>query len=290
MEVSSLNQGDLFVTNYFTKLRIILDELDNFRPDHVCSCNVPFVTAQRKREDQTMKFLCDLNDQYNNIKAHIFLMELVPAITKIFSLVVQQECQFNNSVLVADIKSATHVTSINHTNTISYSFCRKLGHSESVCFKKNDFPNQDNKVSKFGINKKVCTYCNRIGYTIDVCYKKHGYPVGYRSQYGKFSQSNNISTTIQEENSGNQDQNKQNNGGDFHITQHPYQILSDLLKNVNNSQVQVNQVGSLMLIIDIRIRASHVISKISKIPILMNILGFWCHLSYFLFLVKFYII
>jgi len=78
-----------------------------------------------------------------------------------------------------------------------------LGHSKSVCFEKNGFPNQDNRGSKFGTNKKVCTYCNKIGHTM------------YKSQYGKHSQSNNITATIQEENYGNQDQNKQNNGGDF---------------------------------------------------------------------------
>jgi len=188
-----------------------------------------------------MQFLRGLNDQYNNIKAHILLMELVPAITKKNSLVNQQECQFNNIVLVANVKNVTPITFVNHTSTITCSFCGKLGHSESVCFKKNVFPDQDNRGSKFGINKNVCTYYNKIGHTVDICYKKHG------SQYGKSSQSNNVSTTIQEENYGNQDQNKQNNGGDFCITQHQYQILSKLLKNVNNSnnQVQVNQVGSL---------------------------------------------
>jgi len=200
---------------------------------------VPYVTVQRKREDQAMQFLRGLNDQYNNIKAHILLMEPVPAITKIFSLVVQQERQFNNSVLVANVKNVTlvtRVTSINHTSTITCSFCGKLGHSESVCFKKNGFPNQDNRGSNFGSNKKVCTYCNKIGHTIDVCYKKYGYPPRYRSQYGKSFQSNNISTTIQEENSGNQDQNKKNSRGDFRITHHQYQILSDLLKKCQQFQ------------------------------------------------------
>jgi len=241
MEASSLNPGDLSVTDYFTKLRIIWDELDNFRPDPIYSCNEPSVIIQRKREDQAMQFLRGLNDQYNNIKAHILLMEPVPAITKFFSLVIQQERQFNNSVLVANVKNVTPITSVNHTstNTITCTFCGKLGYSESVCFKKNGFPNQDNRGSKFGSNKKVYTYCNKIGHTVDVYYKKHGYPPGYRSQYGKSSQSNNVSTTIQEENFGNQDQNKQNNGGYFRITQHQYQILSELLKNVNSSNNQV---------------------------------------------------
>jgi len=39
-ETSSLKQGDLSVTKYFTKLRIIWDEIENFRPDPICSCTV----------------------------------------------------------------------------------------------------------------------------------------------------------------------------------------------------------------------------------------------------------
>jgi len=54
MGASSINHGDLSVTNYFTKLRVIWDELDNFRLDHVCTCNGFSVIVQRKREDQAM--------------------------------------------------------------------------------------------------------------------------------------------------------------------------------------------------------------------------------------------
>ena len=57
-EVASLNQGDLCVTDYFTKLRIIWDELDSFRPNPLCvhqdTCIVAFVICQRKCEDQAM--------------------------------------------------------------------------------------------------------------------------------------------------------------------------------------------------------------------------------------------
>nr|KYP44810.1 hypothetical protein KK1_033671 [Cajanus cajan] len=37
-EAFSLQQGDLFITKLLTKLRIIWDELENFRPDPACSC------------------------------------------------------------------------------------------------------------------------------------------------------------------------------------------------------------------------------------------------------------
>ena len=49
------------------------------------------------------------------------------------------------------------------------SFCGKSGHVESVCYKKNGFPN-----NKGG--KRVCTHCGKNGHIVDVCYRKHGFP------------------------------------------------------------------------------------------------------------------
>ena len=69
LEESSLCQNNLSVTDYFTKLIIIWDELDNFRPNPICvcqhksSCFVASVIIQRKCEDQAMQFLLGLNDQ-----------------------------------------------------------------------------------------------------------------------------------------------------------------------------------------------------------------------------------
>nr|KYP36910.1 hypothetical protein KK1_041925 [Cajanus cajan] len=39
-EASSMKQGDLTITEFFTKLRVVWDELDNFRPDPVCTCTI----------------------------------------------------------------------------------------------------------------------------------------------------------------------------------------------------------------------------------------------------------
>jgi len=37
LKVAFLNQKDLFVIDYFTKLHIIWDELENFRPNLICT-------------------------------------------------------------------------------------------------------------------------------------------------------------------------------------------------------------------------------------------------------------
>jgi len=61
MEASSLNQGELSIIDYFTKLSIIWDELENFIPEPICickncTCNISSIVSQQKREDQDMQF------------------------------------------------------------------------------------------------------------------------------------------------------------------------------------------------------------------------------------------
>ena len=53
-EASSLSQGELLITDYFTKLRVIWDELENFRPESICickncTCNISSIVSQRKK-------------------------------------------------------------------------------------------------------------------------------------------------------------------------------------------------------------------------------------------------
>ena len=178
LEFSSLKQGDLFITEFFTKLKIIWDELENFRPNPVCvcatkcSCSVSSTISQRKYENQAMQFLRGLNDQYHNIRSHVLLMEPIPHITKIFSLVAQQERHLYSNFLIPTLNNVSSSRNI----PVICSFCGKNGHTENVCFRKIGFPNQENKTHKSG--KKVCTHCNKIGHTVDICYKKHGYPPG----------------------------------------------------------------------------------------------------------------
>ncbi|WVZ05533.1 hypothetical protein V8G54_018879 [Vigna mungo] len=62
METTTLSQGELSVTEFFTKLRVLWDDIDSFRPDPICtckpkcSCNVSSILSQRKHEDRAMHF------------------------------------------------------------------------------------------------------------------------------------------------------------------------------------------------------------------------------------------
>nr|KYP67127.1 hypothetical protein KK1_013450 [Cajanus cajan] len=136
-EASSLQQGDLSVTEFFTKLRIIWDELENFRPDptcsctHKCSCNVLPTIAQRKREDQAMQFLRGLNEQYSNVRSHVLLMDPIPPISKIFSYVAQQERQLLGSNFVAN--TVQFITGFLNNWTSTMHFCMVISMRKYTC-------------------------------------------------------------------------------------------------------------------------------------------------------------
>jgi len=116
-------------------------------------------------------------------------MKPIPSITKFFSLVVQQKRQLASNFSVSNINSAN---SNRISSSVICTFCGKNGHTENVCFRKVEFPNQENKSLKNNGIKKICTHYGRNCHTIETCYKKHGYPPGYKFYGSKTNQVNNI--------------------------------------------------------------------------------------------------
>ncbi|KAL5144203.1 Retrovirus-related Pol polyprotein from transposon RE1 [Glycine soja] len=185
-EATSIRQGNLSVTEYFTKLRIIWDELENFRPDPTCTCNsrctcIALKTvAQRKREDRAIQFLRGLNEQFGNVRSHVLPMDPLPEISRIFSYVAQQEKQLGNSLI--NVNSIEMKHSLVNAAKLVCNYCGMTGHTESVCYKKHGMPsgsNERNKMNSFR-NYKICTYCGKTGHTVEVCYKKYGFPPGFK--------------------------------------------------------------------------------------------------------------
>ena len=73
----------------------------NFRPIPVCTCTDPcacgavtkFTTYQKN--DYAIRFLKGLNDRFTHVRSQIMLIDPLPSINKVFSLVVQQERQLD---------------------------------------------------------------------------------------------------------------------------------------------------------------------------------------------------
>lgn len=229
-DINNLKQGSLSVSEYFASLKILWDELDSYRPIPICTCPLQCVCLSMRNardfrlEDQIMQFLTGLNDQFSIVQTQILLMEPLPTLNRVYSLVLQEESKTNLEVL-DESKALIHAAA-----------------------SKKPFGRGKGGFS----GKRQCTFCGKENHTIDMCYKKHGFP----PHFGKRSNAsvNNVTT---EENEDNVTANLEvSQGSTSHsgpiLTQEQYDIFVSLVQQIdaNNNQhkgkqVVTNQVKTL---------------------------------------------
>ncbi|WVZ12767.1 hypothetical protein V8G54_017297 [Vigna mungo] len=152
-EVYAFKQCTQNVTDYFTGLKALWEELDNFRPMTVCGCSAKTYHTQ----DFIIRFLKGLDDRFSVVRSQVLLMEPLPFVNRIFSMVIQHERQQLDVVF-----------STNEPNSFANA---AMDRSRNTTNKTN--------------STKKCSYCHRPGHTMDVCYSKHGYPPGHPRYPGR---------------------------------------------------------------------------------------------------------
>lgn len=164
-------QGDMSISAYFTQLKGLWQELDNFRPIPLCFCAtrctwtiIPTIQTYRDN-DHVIRFLRGLNEQYSHVKSQIMLMKPLPDINEAFSLLCQQERELGGPVKEPQIL-------FNSTEDRNQNWNRNN--------RGRGGRNGSGSRGNSGRTSKMCTYCNRNGHTIDTCYKKHGFPPNYK--------------------------------------------------------------------------------------------------------------
>ncbi|PNX95428.1 hypothetical protein L195_g018620 [Trifolium pratense] len=166
-EIYTLKQGDCSVSTYYTKMKKICQELDNFRPIPD-SCNDACKVLDKMRSygdsDQVIRFLKGLNDQYGSVRSQIMLMEPLPNIGKVYSLLVQQERQ---SLLQLD-ESKILAASSHYPSRRGSSSQRGRGDRGGKPFA--------GRGKGKGKGNKYCTHCGLTNHVIEQCFKKYGYP------------------------------------------------------------------------------------------------------------------
>ncbi|KAJ0034274.1 hypothetical protein Pint_25490 [Pistacia integerrima] len=248
-EIYSFKQGDKNVSDYFTELKILWDELMIFRPLPLCTCSTPcscgiFNTFKTYRNnDYVIRFLKGLNDSFTVVRSQIMLMDPLPSINKVFSLVVQQERQLS----LGGAK-----VFVNRSDRESAQFPSKSQQQfqhQSVQSSKYQQGRKYTQSSSGGDNR-FCTYCGKPRHTIETCYKKHGYPPGYKPRN---STAHNVVATGENNNteglqihSDMPSSNQEHSGSTISFTPQQYQQLLALLQPANSAQPShtTNQVVS----------------------------------------------
>lgn len=194
------------VTDFFTELSGLWEELENYRPMPECTCTVRCTceamrTARASREeDYVMRFLKGLNDNFAMVKSQILLMKDLPSLNSVLSMVLEHERQ-NGLEPIQDA-------------------------SQSLVNAADGKKHYGRGRGKW--SNKQCSHCGKAGHTIDVCYEIHGYPIGYKRN---FKPSVNLAADASDTKSEMGDKMASSS-----ISQEEFKQLMDLLKKVNVAQ------------------------------------------------------
>lgn len=136
------------------------EELSNYSVN--CTCG-KCTCGGAKDAEHTMSFLMGLNESFSQIRGQILLMDPIPSLNKIFSLIIQEERQRD-------------IGTNNSTSTLAFNVRGQSNDSNKPRYSSG---NQGYKGRKDSV---YCTHCNKPGHTHEKCYKLHGFPPGYRTQ------------------------------------------------------------------------------------------------------------
>ncbi|XP_061343292.1 uncharacterized protein LOC133289389 [Gastrolobium bilobum] len=215
-EIQKLHQGDKTMTEFFTQLKILWDELENLKPIPTplvaCVCGTADVMRTYRDQDHTIRFLKVLNDTYSQVRSQVILIEPLPNVIKAFSLITQQERQFySEDQLNARTTAQTFAAVTDHSNN-------RRGAYNGGGYNRAPSGNYGGSSGNYGGRSirgrgrgfggrntpgRLCTHCNRSNHTIETCYLLHGFPPGYKTYNSHMA--NNISTSDLENNAAFQD-------------------------------------------------------------------------------------
>jgi len=161
--INNLKQGDKSVLDYFIEMKSLWEELNSHRPMPICTCPHPCrcesMRAARnfRIKDQVIQFLTSLNDSFSFVKTQVLLMDPLPSINKVYSMVIQEES--NNTTPPPRVSIEDSSILVNASDA-----------------RKPFMRGKPSGASQSKNNSRYCTFCHKKNHTMEYCYQKHGYP------------------------------------------------------------------------------------------------------------------
>ncbi|KAJ4961187.1 hypothetical protein NE237_021097 [Protea cynaroides] len=189
-QISLLHHDALSVSEYFTSLKNLWDELDSYIPVPKCSCgylvkctgDIMKKLVDQAQTEQVFQFLLGLTDAFSTVRTQILIMSPLPSIAKAYSLVLQEERQRGLCI--------SHVSSENIACVVNkgYSeYSRTGGHfSQSYNTPAHTFSSSD---SRNGSRRPLCSHCHKYGHTKDTCFDIHGFPPNFGRKPPRYNRS-----------------------------------------------------------------------------------------------------
>lgn len=90
-EVIHISQDNLTLSEYYTELKKLWDEIDNLKPLTGCACNLTQKVHKLQLDQRLMIFLMKMSNIYANIRSHILMMETLPTLPQVYKMLLQEQ-------------------------------------------------------------------------------------------------------------------------------------------------------------------------------------------------------
>lgn len=185
--LSTIQQGALDVSSYYTELVTLWEEYRNYVELPVCSCgkcecNAATLWEKMQQRSRVTKFLMGLNESYEATRRQILMLKPIPSIEEVFNMVTQDERQRS----IKPSRSDNVVFQASHTQSETSNIQNQANIQNQVTYggpyDNNVYAAMHNQFRPRS-SRPLCTHCGQSGHVIQKCYKLHGYPPGYIPGY-----------------------------------------------------------------------------------------------------------
>ncbi|XP_056686015.1 uncharacterized protein [Spinacia oleracea] len=182
-KLCDLNQeDDEQIFGFFTKIKLLWDQLDGLDPLPSCVCTGCNCTLTQKllkvQQNQRMiQFLMKLNQKYDHSKSTILMMSQLPTISKAYGLFLQEEQQKQANNNRKHNLESTLLTVRKFTDNRPY----KSSYGSNSGTQNTAGGNQPRNFTNTR-NNLFCEHCKMKNHTVDKSCKLHGYPKDFKGK------------------------------------------------------------------------------------------------------------
>ena len=187
-EICNISQGSSDIAAYFTKIKTLWDEISDLDDIPVCACASADKILKREEKQKLIQFLMGLNDSYSVIRGNILMMNPLPSIGQVYSMLTQEEKQ-------REVQATTHFLA----DSASLSADVYRGHQTGTPTYKRQaeriegqpsgnpggFRRSERSEGNKAFSSQFCNYCKKPGHLVDKCYKLHGFPPSFKFTKGR---------------------------------------------------------------------------------------------------------
>ncbi|XP_031398403.1 uncharacterized protein LOC116208966 [Punica granatum] len=162
-EIGKLKQDGMTIPRYYSRLKGLWDELDNYLQIPACTCSAAKTYAAQREREKIHQFLMGLGSEYATVRSNILSHEPAHSLNKVHALILHEERQ--------------KMVALSHENTTPDAavFLSKLTGNKAEMQGSGGTSGYGGQIGGRGGTSKTCYHCGRPEHLKNSCWLLHGF-------------------------------------------------------------------------------------------------------------------